>query len=265
MANGDKKRKYAAASWNQRRSGAGSSKAKTEYCKATIRRMKPRVMVATEVTTKKQRTGSFDFSAQNITNRKANPAQLCFGAINGDGNEVKLTPHVPQSTAMYTALNFGGSNLWRNLADRGIGHYRDDVVQNNTTLFTVDNFFFHAPSGGSKGAKPSKAARAISFLLSDLVEHGKTNGFNYWIVLGDMNVSPDQFDAWTNKVFAAYMVRSGQVSFFNRKTSSELDYGFTNIEGAWLDTYRRSTRATNGDHHPVSLSFNYGDKPPSVK
>ena len=152
--------------------------------------------------------------AQNLTYRKENASQLCYGAVDVKGVHVKLTTKTPLATNGYRNAGFKGGNDFSQLAVRALA-YAGKI--GGAHVFTI-----HANSS-------NKAIKVMSFIASSLnAEFAQTP----WIAVGDFNVEPQVLAGAPVGIKVGDLIRkSGLPTHFTASTgvTSEIDYALTNI------------------------------------
>ncbi len=243
--------------WNLRRLSGASSEEKDAYIKSTVKRLGVDIMMMCEVVgddsgddneeesdgdTEMTDASPFSIVGQNLSYRKKNPWQLCYSCMDKDGKDVKLVRYEPTASDLYAKFAFKGGNNFSRLVDRGVAHYAMPVASG-----TLHVLGFHAP------ANDASATKAVSYVLSHLSENVRDLRGQKWLFLGDMNVEPADFNARTNRTFSNWMANSGSATYHGWTSDKEYDYGFTNVSGWEITNYRRTLRAANGDHNPVTI------------
>lgn len=175
---------------------------------------------------------------QNMTYRRENPSQLCYGAVNAAGASINLTAVRLVASTAYRAAGFTGGNQFDQLADRALAHVG--------TVGGAEVYMIHAPSGGG-------GLEVMSFICSSLAESFPAS--QPWLVVGDFNVTPDILAAGPVNV-GPYIRRPGVATFRSHSTGSwaEYDYALANFA---LDVRAMRSQywyeAT--DHSPIRIHF----------
>jgi hypothetical protein len=232
--------------WNMQRLGKTTAQERTRAMQ-TIRktRVQPGRMFCCELL-----AGSTDLRAQNLTYRKKNAYQLCYGAQLEDGTNIQLQLYVPQASQAYRDAGYKGGNDFTQLCDRAVGYAgRADGVE---------LFIFHAPASNN-------AVKTVSFLVSHLVERyggpvSQNPAAQRWMVLGDFNVTPDKLKK--SKVplpWDEYILAGAVPTHPSRTRDSTLDYALCNyvntIPRPTIVPVRISPRLNPSDHRPFQVTF----------
>lgn len=150
----------------------------------------------------------------NLTYRKKNAHQLAYGARDRAGNDLPMQRLTPRSTPTYATAaalqRYGGDRLFSNWTDRAPADFG--------VLDGVHVYGFHAPAYALGGE------RSVSFLACYL---NQLHGANPWLLIGDMNVSPQQLAASPVALnLGNFIIRTG---IRTHQHYGELDYALTNV------------------------------------
>ncbi len=159
--------------WNVQRLGASTDDARRTILSGAMHAVAPDRVLLCELT-----TASATPQAQNITYRRRNAWQLCYGAFDSNGNTIGLTRVNPPVGPGYAGQFVGGNNFG-NLVDRALAHAGP--------IGGFDVYVIHSP------AYQFGATRAITFLTYAL---NHMYGANPWLVVGDFNVEPHNTSAY---------------------------------------------------------------------
>lgn len=175
--------------------------------------------------------------AQNLTYRRENASQLCYGAVSA-GVSINLDPVRLVASTVYRAAGFGGGNQFDQLADRALAH-----VGNHGG---AEVYLIHAPSGG-------RGLEVMSFVATSLAESYPAD--QPWLVVGDFNVTPEDLEAGPANV-AAYIHRPNVPTFRSHSSGgwAEYDYALANFNvdvRAMRSQYWREAT----DHSPILVQF----------
>lgn len=180
--------------------------------------------------------------AQNLTYRRPNRWQLCYGARDNNGLDVPLTRYLPGAGAGYVNTGFAGGNYFVALANRAVayaGNYGG-----------VDVFLFHAP------AQAFAATRAMAFVASSL---DAQMTYPHWLLIGDFNVTPFALGPTNIGFQVAQLIRNQNVdTYYNPQTGigSELDYALTNRADVGFGRPMRRLRWMHfSDHAPIFIRY----------
>lgn len=198
--------------------------------------------------------GSTDIVAQNLTYRKKNAYQLCYGAQLEDGTNIPLELYLPTRTPAYAAAGEKGGNDFRQLCDRAVGRVPglvDGVVM----------YIFHAPASNN-------ARKAVSFLVCDLVaKHGGLVSQNptaqRWMVLGDFNITPEKLKksrvGLTSGTIGDYILAGTVPTHPGWTRDNTLDYALCNyidtVPAPVITPVRLSPRLNPSDHRPFTVTY----------
>lgn len=225
--------------WNLQRLGATTGDARLAAIEYVYRhRLNCDVMLFCELL-----AGAGWPPGQNITYRKTNPYQLCYGAMDDDSDSIDLGRFTPVSTPEYRAAGFPGGNNFTQLCDRAVAYVG---VWGGAHMYLM-----HAP------ANHASALRVLSFLVCDLVAR---HGIYRWIVIGDLNVPPDVLQASPampgGRPMGEFILESGVRTHWSRRTDRTLDYTLCNFgDHAWIDSIWISPRRNPSDHIPVVITY----------
>jgi hypothetical protein len=181
---------------------------------------------------------------QNLTYRRENRRQLCYGALDNDDDIVALDKIYPTSTAAYAACAFKGGNDFTQLADRAPGEADSGAI-----FPAVDIFVIHAPATMASGRK------AMAYIAAYMQERYAAGG--EWIVVGDFNVGPGYLTASGIPGIGNLIKRSGVATHRSRRSRSgtELDYALTSIAGLTVRAMRYTRWRNLSDHGPILLEW----------
>jgi hypothetical protein len=227
------------AFWNVQRLGAGTDRLRRAGIRTLAAQWNPDLFLTCELT----RACTFPIP-QNLTYRRANVRQLCYGALDADEESVELRRDEPDLTDDYRACAFKGGTDFTRLASRALG-FAEPVVR----LGNVDVYVIHAPA--SMGS-----ARKVMAYIASGIRHRYQAGGN-WIVVGDFNLRPGILRAVNIPNIANLIKSSGQSTHYYRRrgTYSELDYALSNIAGLRVRALRHTRWRGLSDHGPILLTF----------
>ena len=225
------------AFWNVERLGAGTDEARAKGLELLTSYWQPNLLLTCELTTQCKIP-----LAQNLTYRKENTYQLCYGAQTAAG-DVVLTHVTPGVTDDYKVCAFKGGNDFTQLADRALGYYKLTLGGADVHVYVI-----HAPSGSG--------VKAMAYIAAGVREHHAITGGN-WIVVGDFNVPPDELKKVAVPKIADLIRNSGVATHYSRqhKTSSELDYALTNIADLKVRSMRHNRWQDLSDHSPILVEW----------
>jgi endonuclease/exonuclease/phosphatase family metal-dependent hydrolase len=182
--------------------------------------------------------------SQNLTYRKEDERQLCYGCLDAASKTKELEEVTPLVTDAYKEAGYKGGNDFRELTDR--------AVADAGKVAGVQIYVIHAK------AKSSEAQKIMAFLACYLDDLHKTNP---WLVIGDFNVIPEKLRASQVGVNLSDLMRHtrvseptfiGKPSLKGRSTARKrLDYALTNVTDARVNRIRCSPRLHNSDHFPI--------------
>ncbi len=224
--------------WNVERLGDGTDKARKDILQERISDLKPDLVILCEL----MQTCKYP-TPINLTYRKENPHQLCYGvydpATGKDYAGVKAYSPVDADVDDYKGAGFKGGTNFKQLTDRAAA---DIGVWNKIHLFA-----FHAPGGAG--------LHSVSFLACDLNKI-KTP----WMLIGDLNVEPDNLKkAKLGIVVSDLILDPGKVTHMNPATKKDnvYDYALTNVQGVSIEVKSRFTRSTLAisDHLPIIVAW----------
>ena len=225
--------------WNLMRLGATTTDVRKEAIEyMTKNRLAPDLALFCELL-----AGATDIPAQNVSYRKENPYQLCYGAMDGAGNSVDLVRYAPDANDDYKAAGFSGGNNFKQLCDRAPAHVGK--------FAGVDLYVIHAP------ANHEAALKVMSFLVAGLVKH---HGANPWMVIGDLNVPPEVLQDSPVKPggndMGDYILESGARTHWSKRTDRTLDYAVCNfVDQAEIASIWVSPRRNPSDHIPIVVTW----------
>jgi hypothetical protein len=219
--------------WNVRHLSAGSDDARKNVIKGVYEGVKPDYALFCELTTK-----STVPQAQNLTYRKENPSQLCYGCLDSAGNNVALTISDLQVTDEYKKAKFKGGNDFSKLADRALGYMN--------RVGGVYVYVIHAPAG-SDGRPGRKAMSFIGCFLNKYF--GKTP----WLVIGDFNVEPDMLSESPVGIQMGDLIKApSEPTYIGPSRNAYFDYVLCNFkDSVSVARVRTSMRLHNSDHYPI--------------
>ncbi len=212
--------------WNVQRLGATTDDNRRTIIGNVFYSVAPDLILLCELT-----TASGTPQAQNITYRRQNPFQLCYGAVDSGGGNIGLTRVNPPAGPGY-AGQFAGGNDFSDLVDRALAY----VGFNNNYHIYV----FHAP------ANQFEAKRAATFLTYALNAHHA--GAN-WLVIGDQNIEPADLPPFVNN--HAYQP---DTATFISGMPKMYDYILTN-NYAGFNLRTVVPGGAGSDHLPIVLNF----------
>jgi hypothetical protein len=211
--------------WNVQRLGASTDNARRTILSSAMYAQAPNFVLLCELTTASQIP-----QAQNITYRRENPWQLCYGAFDSNAQTIMLTRQNPYAGQGYAGL-FDGGNNFANLVDRALAYAG---VYNNHHVYVI-----HSP------ANQDGAERAITFLTYAL--NARHNGA-YWLVVGDFNVEPQNTSAYVQ----GHIVNDGAT--FISGVPKAYDYALTN-NTANVTVGSLNPGGLASDHLPIIVTF----------
>ncbi len=223
--------------WNVKRLGDGTDKARKDILNEKIGELKPDLVILCEL----MRTCKFP-TPVNLTYRKENPHQLCYGvydpATGIDLVGVKAYSPVDADVDDYKDAGFKGGSNFKRLTDRAAA---DIGTWNGIRIFA-----FHAPGGAG--------LRSVSFLGCDLNKI-KTP----WMLIGDLNVEPDILGAAQVGIRLSDLIKDpGENTHKDPATLKEnkYDYCLTNVK-VDIEVKSRFTRSTLliSDHLPIIVAW----------
>lgn len=194
--------------------------------------------------------GAQDPDYQNVTYRVPNNAQLGYGALRPNPATGALVRHnlarlnIPAGAPANYA-GFAGGNNFNNLVDRAPG-----IVAN---VGGVAVHVIHAPSShnGFEGQ------RALSYLTCHFEAAAAAPGGGQWMVLGDLNVQPNQLTASPagfGLMMVNYIDYPDGDTYFGRLHNAQLDYAVSSAALAvQVAVARRSPR--DSDHRPILVTW----------
>lgn len=213
--------------WNVQRMGeAGGDKLQKAF--DALDKLSPDLTLLCEVAT----TSMY---AQNLTYRKKNSAQLCYGCLDADGNTKILQQAVIEATDEYREAGYKGGSTFSKLVDRAVGW----VPSANPAVFP-HVYVIHAPASNN-------AVKAMSFIACALnEEHGSAA---LWLLVGDFNVEPDVLaEAPVGINMNDLIESSGRATHDGGK---ELDYCLSNFPV----TVARTTTKFPSDHYAIRIDW----------
>jgi endonuclease/exonuclease/phosphatase family metal-dependent hydrolase len=226
--------------WNVQRLGKGSDLARTKAIKTVIKSVNADLSLFCELT----RQCGFPAS-QNLTYRKEDERQLCYGCLDAASKTVELDEVTPLVTDAYTQAGYKGGTNFRELTDRAVGHAKK--------VDGVEIYVIHAK------AQSSEAEKIMAFLACYLDDLYKTT--TPWLVIGDFNVIPEKLKRSRVGINLNDLMRYtrvseptyiGKLSELGRsRVRKRLDYALTNITDARVSRIRCSPRLHNSDHFPI--------------
>lgn len=225
--------------WNVQRLGQGSEQARTKAIKTVMKSVGADLYLFCELT----KQCPFPAS-QNLTYRKEDARQLCYGCLNAQSQIVELEEVTPLVTDAYKQAGYKGGNDFRALTDRAVGYAQK--------VDGVDIYVIHAI------ARSSEAEKVMAFLACYLDSVHKKKP---WLVIGDFNVIPDKLRLSRVGIAISDLMRYtriseptfiGKLSELGRsRVRKRLDYALTNIADARVSIIRCSPRLHNSDHFPI--------------
>lgn len=212
--------------WNVQRLGWTTDDARRTIIGNVFYSEAPNLLLLCELT-----TASAIPQGQNITYRLQHPAQLCYGAVDQDGNSIPLTRVNPIAGAGYAGQFIGGNNF-ANLVNRALAYVG---FANNYNIYV-----FHAP------AYQFGAERALTFITYALnALHAGQN----WLVIGDLNIEPFNLSPYVY----AHVFEPNTATYIGGMPKM-YDYVLTNNNtGMTLRTINPG--APGSDHLPIVLDF----------
>lgn len=225
--------------WNVRHLSAGSDDDRKNAIQATLKGCKADLMFFSELT-----TSSVYPAPQNLTYRKTNDHQLCYGCLNSAWNDVPLTRQIPTSTPDYRQGAFKGGNDFTELADRALGYYGTvNAYGQNIHIYMI-----HAPA--AKGS----AKKVMAFLGCYL---DSVHGANPWLLVGDFNVEPDELaSAKVGIQLQDLILAPDEPTKIGKKRDKTYDYALCNFKThATIKRVRTSARFHKSDHYPIAIEF----------
>lgn len=188
-------------------------------------------------------TNAIAWAPINANYRAKTTRQLCYAVLDRDLSPVAGAVGLDALTI---------TDRYKSLAQKG-GNYADRVMSRKAIYLTAGTFTiyaFHAPSS-------HKAIRSVAMVLDHILGLAATKAIDQWVMLGDMNCTPEDFKKVVDWTAAAdYRVvstgfRTHRSASSNNQDSSrdqELDWAITNIKDLKL-TSPRSEAAS--DHSPI--------------
>jgi endonuclease/exonuclease/phosphatase family metal-dependent hydrolase len=219
--------------WNVQRLGAGTPQARQEALHQ-IRNWNgiPDVYLFCELVSTCPRP-----LAQDLNYRRLTHAQLCYGAMNHNYQDIQLTAVVPRLATSYKGSSKGG-NDFKLLADRALAQVG--------TYGGVDVYLIHAPAS-------NKARKVMSFIACSMDEHHPGN----WLVVGDFNVEPDVLASAPVRIDVGSYIRRSGVATHRSATPKELDYALSNMRASRVQVQAAhpSLWQQFSDHAPIQVEF----------
>lgn len=221
--------------WNLRRLGEGSDDGR----KAAINQV--RKSAAPDFTLLCELVSTCTYPpATNLSYRKPNAYQLCYGCIDSKGDFIEITRELPLVTDEYRQAGFKGQNDFSQLADRALGYVGQ--LEDGTHVYML-----HAPAGSSS------AKKAVSFVACWL--HSLYGANERWILIGDLNVEPDALEASNVGIMLEdYIIEPAEPTYIGRNKDKTLDYALANFE-ATVVRARVSPRFHGSDHYPIIVEW----------
>jgi hypothetical protein len=217
--------------WNMRRLGEGSDGDRKAAIKTVFSGISADYTLFCEL------TGTSTYpKANNLTYRKQNPAQLCYGCLDKDDDDIVMQKYTPAVTPDYAVAKYKGGSDFTDLADRAVG-YIGKVEK-------VPIFVFHAPSG-SEG-RPGR--KAMSFIACHLNAY---YGNNPWLIIGDFNVEPDFLAASRVGIRMSDLIHATKEHTYEGPNENKIfDYVLCNFP-VNISRVRTSSRGHGSDHLPI--------------
>jgi len=219
--------------WNVQRLGAATDDARIE----TIRSIYGRV-AGMDYVFLCELTPGCDFPVpQNLTYRRKNSSQLCYGAINCEtGQSIELEQITPYPTDDFKQAQFKGGLRFSNFTNRAVGKIILDGVAVHV---------YHAPASGN-------AKKAVSYLACYLNEH---YGRNPWILIGDLNITPEELSTIGVGIeLDDLIIPPDAATHISRTRDTMLDYALGNFS-ARVQRVRCSSRYFVSDHYPIIITW----------
>lgn len=226
--------------WNVRHLSAGSDDDRKHAIGSTLKAWKADLMFFSELTPQ-----SVWPPAQNLTYRRANSHQLCYGCLDNTWTSQPLVRDTPTTTADYeAATSFKGPRDFTELADRALAYF--GTV--NSGGQQVHIYVLHAPAG--KGS----AKKAVAFAACYLNQH---HGNTPWLMIGDLNVEPDDLaSAPVGIQLGDLILAPSEPTKVGRTRDKTYDYVLCNFKDhAKIRTVRTSSRFHGSDHYPVCVEW----------
>jgi hypothetical protein len=224
--------------WNVRHLGAGTDEDRKAALKTVFEGVDPDCALFCELTT----TSTYP-QYQNLTYRKENPHQLCYGALvpKGDGTlQDFIFPGIfpAYATDAYKAAGFKGGNDFTQLSDRAI------ASMGQIGPAKVNAYVFHAPGGAGQ--------KAVAFAACSLNDHHKAKP---WILLGDLNVEPSKLLASGVGINLGDLVRpTAEPTYLGKKRDKFYDYALSNFP-VKVARLRKDPRFHGSDHYPIVIEW----------
>lgn len=230
------------AFWNLQRLGAGTDAARRRGLTTLATYWDPDLMLMCELTTR-----CVYPRARNLTYRRVGSRQLCYGALDDNDTDVRLTADLPPLAPAYSAAGYRGGNNFKNLVNRALGRAALMATLGNVRVFVI-----HAP------AAAASAARAMAYVAAGIDQRYAGSGLQ-WIVVGDFNVKPQVLGAQplVGLNINNLISRPYTPTHYYRPTRkfSEIDYALTNIRGLTVRSMRLTRWWGLSDHSPILLEF----------
>lgn len=176
---------------------------------------------------------------QNMTYRKENDHQLCYGALKQNGASFLLGKVTPEATDGYRDAGYKGGNDFTQLADRALAKVGK--------IGGAQVYVIHAPASNN-------AVKVMSFIAASL---NATHGTDAWLVVGDFNVEPEVLAEQNPGIEINDLIRaSGSNTHYSKANNSwkELDYALANFPvKVWAAN--PSGWYPHSDHSPILLQF----------
>lgn len=222
--------------WNMRHLGLGSDQDRKDAIETVLKNIQADYTLFCELTT----TSVFPEANKNLTYRKPTTAQLCYGCIDADEDNIVINKYTPFTTPEYEEAKFKGGTDFTQLASRCIGFIGN--------VAGVDVYVIHAPSGGNGG--PAK--KVMSFAACHL---NHTYGNNAWLIIGDFNVEPDVLESVPVGINLGDLIHAPDTpTYRGPKKNKTYDYVLCNFD-VTIKTIKAGARRHNSDHYPITVEW----------
>jgi hypothetical protein len=217
--------------WNMRHLGEGSDGDRKASIKATFSG------IGADYTLFCELTGTSIYpKARNLTYRQKNSAQLCYGCLDDEDDDIVIQKYTPLVTPEYTVAKYKGGSDFTELADRAVGYIG---VVGGVPIYVI-----HAPSGGE--GRPGR--KAMSFIACHF---NAVRGNNPWLIIGDFNVEPPFLAQSRVGIQMFDLIHAPkEYTYEGPKENKIFDYVLCNFP-VNVTRIRASSRGHGSDHYPI--------------